>query len=151
MTTPKRRTAARAAGVLATILCLLGMGFGRADAELLTPNRCTNHYVNAPVHNYTMTVCWQYGYRAQGDGTGVYDETLYMDIRNACDHLDDPEVYNMTLTLRNPKTGVVNGVQDLRDAHACNFQKDIELQGRDVGDETASLSLTFNLGGLTVD
>ena len=116
MTTPKRRTAARAAGVLATILCLLGMGFGRADAELLTPNRCTNHYVNAPVHNYTMTVCWQYGYRAQGDGTGVYDETLYMDIRNACDHLDDPEVYNMTLTLRNPKTGVVNGVQDLRDA-----------------------------------
>lgn len=146
----------RIIATLIATLALLGMYMPRSDAILATDLRCTTH--SFPNHlttsGFTMVICWQYTYRAQGDGTGVYNESLFAEINRGCDDLGGgtgEKVRDMTLKMVNPKTGAINSsLNPMQPMFACSTNRDLELNGRDVGDETIRWDLTFNpsAGGL---
>lgn len=120
---------------------------GRADALLATNYRCTTHSIEQsfPYGWISVTICWQYTYRAQNDGTGVYNESLHVDITNGCTALgDDHKVRNMSLTMVNPNTGAHDSFTNMSDMSECSTTRDLELAGRDVGSETASWDLSVN-------
>lgn len=133
-----KRLAAGAAGAAALALGATVMVAPPADA-LLTHNRCSSFSVDRPfpVPNTTVTLCWQYTYHAQADGTGNNVTNIWIDCANNCGDIDF--ITQMSVKAINPKTGVVNDSQSINEVNSPEgfpANRSLSLTGRDVGDET---------------
>jgi hypothetical protein len=109
-----------------------------ADAVQVTPYRCSSQFVDRPwpTSNTNVTLCWQYTYHAQADGTGIVATNLFVDCTHNCGDIE--YITRMTVKAVNPKTGAVNDSQSIAEIDSQNFpsNRSLSLTGRDVGTET---------------
>jgi hypothetical protein len=83
-----------------------------------------------------VTLCWQYTYHAQADGTGIVATNLFVDCTHNCGDIE--YITRMTVKAVNPKTGAVNDSQGIAEIDSQDFpsNRSLSLTGRDVGNET---------------
>jgi hypothetical protein len=120
-----------------------------ADASL-TYLRCHTqelHWVHWP--DDTITLCWQYSYHAQADGTGSVTTNLFVECSQNCDAFDN--IVLQTVKAINPKTGAVNDSQSIANIATSSLpngvDRSLSLTGRDVGNETIQWSMSFQKSG----
>lgn len=127
------------------LLAVLGaLVVGLAILVPASPAHALNHTPAACADKsgfgYDVTVCAQYGWRMQNDGTGVYVENVNIYTADGCGDLESKAFEN--ILVRETQTG---NFRSIGDQFACSVVWDLEIRGPDGGNAVVNSQVGVNV------
>jgi hypothetical protein len=116
------------------------------DTFYLTPQRCSQKGgVDHTGHGWFVTVCNQFKWRVQYDGTGIFTEAVYIDINTDCSKLEsDHPIADMTVTMTDHNGHLLRST-NLSDMNDCHAYRTVSLGGNDMYDTPTAWSGTVRV------